>query len=41
MVTRMVTSCRGAVIADLEMEGVVEVSLEVLGQSGEAKRQLR
>lgn len=30
----------GAVIADLELEGVVQAPLEVLGQPGEAERQL-
>jgi hypothetical protein len=30
-----------AVIADLELEGVVQASLEVLGQPGKAKRELR
>lgn len=36
---RMVTSCRG-VISDLELEGVIQASLEVLGQP-EAERELR
>jgi hypothetical protein len=31
----------GAVITDLELEGVVQASLEVLGQPGKAKRELR
>lgn len=31
----------GAVIADLELEGVVQGPLKVLGQAGKAKRQLR
>jgi hypothetical protein len=31
----------GAVIADLELEGVVQASLEVFGQPGKAKQELR